>query len=441
MPKDEFYTKGVFLFKKRKYLAAINNFNNVFEGNLNFEMALLYKSKAHYILKNYEWAKLNVDKILGINPNSVNALLLKIRILLVIGPYEEALECGNKLLEIRPNKYWLQLAYIHERFKNYENALDCAEKELLYNPNSDKALRAKLVLQNALKYGENFYIPIVRSRLLKMIPPDEEIICSTSIRLSWKIKISDGKNFYRPGRGLLWHAISHYLHTEKDEGTFITDVLITPKGWVLLRPSMITEERDRMKKPFKFEYIPWKNITFISESEMTLNNFFKCELAHLPYFESVDDFENRKNSFYSEIKKIRHQYTKKCIENAIDYLKNNEYEKALQYVELGWNCNVSLPQFDLSNDLRDIESTLLKQKEEKRRQMFEEFESILINYLQQHKEQAFTSQSLMKRLKDYIRVPELQELFIQNAEGLLNKLIFNNKIKSTKREGDLFYFI
>ncbi|MFW9972942.1 MAG: tetratricopeptide repeat protein [Candidatus Odinarchaeota archaeon] len=444
MPKDEFYTKGVYLFNKRKYKAAIKNFDKILQEKPDFERALLYKGKSHYMLKNYEEAKLNIDKVLEINPNSVNALLSKIKVLIVIGPYEEALESCNKLLELRPNKYWLQLAYIHERFKNFEKALDCVEKALLYKPNSDKVLRAKLVLQNALKYGDNYYIPVVRSRLLKLIPPDEEVIYSTNIRLSWKIKQHDGKSISAMVT-LWWGAIPglihSFLHTDKDKGTFFTDVLATPRGWVLLKPTIIMDEGHRTKEPFKFEYIPWKKINFISESEMIVDNYFNCELDHLPYFESEHDFENRKYSFYTEIKKLRHQYTKKCIENAKDYLKNNEYEKASQYVDLGWGCNIPLAEFDLSDDLRDMESKLYKQKEEKRSKMFEEMESNLINYLQQNNKQAFTSQTLMNRLNDYIIEPELQELFMENVEGLLNKLTFNGKIKQTTHEGEKFYFI
>ena len=151
--------------------------------------------KALYAINNFEDAIISIDRALELNSSLADSWLTKMYILLRFNKYEEALNCCNEALKIHPNKYWLQMAYVHEQFKHFKEALECVDKALTLDPNNSKAKRIKFALLNTRKYGRNYYIPITRSPLLDIIPPEDEIIYSTMIEITWNVKFDPGGIF------------------------------------------------------------------------------------------------------------------------------------------------------------------------------------------------------------------------------------------------------
>ncbi|MFX1574260.1 MAG: tetratricopeptide repeat protein [Promethearchaeota archaeon] len=432
MTEDKFYAKGVNFYNKQKYRAASRNFEKVIQSNPEFEMAWLYKSKSLYALEKYEEAKLYIDRAIELNPTSVDSLLFKVELSLKFGSYEEALKYCNEALKIHPNKYWLQMAYVHERFKNFKKALEIIEKALTYNPNSKKLLRIKSVIQNGLEYGNNYYIPVASSSLLKLIPPEDEIIYSTNLRLTWEVGTE--LSFTRAGAGLLEPHSSDSIfigHTV----TFFTDALITHEGLALLMPSIATNE------PPSFKYLPWSKVSLSRKGKMILSNGITCALNPLWYYEPKEIFEERLKFFYPFIINRRYNYTKECLEKAKSFAELEENEKAIQWIKKGYKSNVFSPRFDLKDKLMTIEGSIHTKIRVDEKKMIEELDVMLINFLKINAGKAFASHSLLERLEKVIENSEMLEYLQNNIEGILNKLLFNGKIQSNQHEGELYYFL
>lgn len=148
--------------------------------------------KALYALRKFEDAITCINRALELNSSSADSWLTKMYILLCYNQYEEALNCCNEALKIHPNKYWLQMAHVHEQFKHFKEALECIDKALAHDPNDSKAQRLKIALLNGISYGKNYHIPIARSPLLDIISVEDDIIYSTRIRMNWKVKLLRG---------------------------------------------------------------------------------------------------------------------------------------------------------------------------------------------------------------------------------------------------------
>ncbi|MFX1574258.1 MAG: tetratricopeptide repeat protein [Promethearchaeota archaeon] len=446
MTEDKFYKKGIYFYNKKKYRTASRNFEKAIQSKPEFEKAWLYKGKSLYALENYGEAKVCIDRAIELNPTSVDSLLFKVELSLKIGTYEEALKYCNEALKIHPNKYWLQMAYIHERFKNFKEALECIEKALTYNPNSKKLLRLKLVMLNGLEYGDNYYIPVARSSLLKIIPPEDEIIYSTNLCITWKIRPEDQE---RASALTVLSALIHPLlasmemiiHIEQDKGTFFTDALITYEGLALLMPSIFTNEPDWKPKPPSFKYLHWNKVSLSSGGEMTLGSVLRCNLNPIWYYEPREIFERRKKFFYSYITKRRYYYTKNCLENAKSCTQREENEKAMQWIKKGYRSNVYHHKLDLNDELIAIEGSIHRKKRFDKKKMVEEIDVILTNYLKKNEGKAFTSHSLLEKLDNVIENSEILEHLQDNIEGILNRLLFNGKIHSNRHEGKVYYFL
>lgn len=213
------------------------------------------------------------------------------------------------------------------------------------------------------------------------------------------------------------------------------DVLMTYKGIALYIPP-IKEQLD----PVGLQYLPWNKVVFTSRGKMMIKSVFNCELHQEPIFESLDGFKQRYDTFHGDIRNLRHQYTKECLEKARSHAQLKQDEIALQCVEEGLKSNVYRPKFNLMYDLMAIKNSILKKQKIKAQKIVTGVEDLLINYLKTNEGKAFTSKSLISRLEDTIDNPDAHEYFKTNLEGLLNNLTFKRIILSTQKEGDTYYF-
>ncbi|MFX1315027.1 MAG: zinc-ribbon domain-containing protein [Promethearchaeota archaeon] len=444
MPKTKLsiFEKGRQLLKQGKYEAAIYNFNRVIKKLPQYELAWREKAKALYYIKNYEEAIICIDRALELKSSSADAWLTKMDILLQFNKYEEALNCCNEALKIHPNKYWFQMAYVHEQFKDFKEALGCVDKALAHNPKNTKAQRVKSALLNGIDYGKNYYIPIAKSPLLDIIPPEDDIIYSTRIIMDWKLKFPRGdfpKMLYTDtiidSIIMLESAISWLEGVEKDKGIIITDSLITPKGLALFLPDV---KRQELIGP---QYLSWDKVAFTSEGEMIINNVFFCKLHREPLYEPLDEFTERYKTFHNKIMKLRQLYTKECLEKASSYAELNQDEKALQWVKEGYKSNVFLREYNLSDDLMLIEKSILDKRRIEAQQIIKGLEDLLINYFVMNKEKSFTAKAILYNLRVYIENPNALEYFKKNIKGLLNKLTFQREriLQSEQKDGITYY--
>jgi len=431
MPEDKSYTKGVYLFHQNKHREAIRNFNKVLSKKPDFDMAWLYKGMSLYSLGNLKDGIINIDRALDLNSSLAEAWLTKMNIFLITRKFEEALKCCNEALKIHPNKYWGQKASVHEHLKHFKEALECVDKFLTYNPDNDKiGPRLKMALENGLKYGKYYYIPILTNPVLLTIPIADDIIYSSKMNIKWR-KVGESTRI-----PLLRSTL--VLRDVYDQN-LLTDVLMTTKGIAFLLPLAPSEEFKEISGP---KYISWNQVVLRSKGEMTLRLFFECKLQRDPYLESREAYEQRLNSFNDTIRKLRYDYTKNCLEEAKEFTRLNKDDEALQRIEDGLVSNVYQPSLSLSDELLSLKNSILRQMESEKRKMFEECENKIFDYLKLNEGQAFTAQSLMKRLENNFENSELMSFFKNNIQELLNRLLFNkNKtIHSALREGKTYYF-
>jgi len=70
-----------------------------------------------------------------------------------------------------------------------------------------------------------------------------------------------------------------------------------------------------------------------------------------------------------------------------------------------------------------------------------ELDAIIINFLDLNKSNAFTPESLLKRIKNEIKKPELLDFLQKNTEGVLNRLAFSYQIDMHEHEGVIYYLM
>ena len=254
------------LYKEHKYKEAIKNLDKALKKNQILAPALQLKGLALSGLKEYSKSLEFIDKALEINPSEPEWLAEKGLILSYLGRYEESINLCYQALKIQPNKYWLIVANIHERFKNFEVALECVEKALVNEPNSKWVNLVKHAIVDGIKYGENYYIPITTTGLILKLPPEDIIIYTTRIKIK------------RLNQDLL------------------TDAIITNNGIICYVPLT------------GIGYISWDKIRFKSKDSFTFSGF-KCELLWEPRYESSKEFKARSKKFKEVIYQLREETT------------------------------------------------------------------------------------------------------------------------------------
>lgn len=228
------------------------------------------------------------------------------------GKYEEALKCYNQANLLQPNGHWLELAWLHEHFKNFNQALDCIEEAIKFNPNEPYLQRVKLSIVNGIKYGQNFHIPVSTSIFLKKIPPEDEIIYSTRLKIIYEKPYGTrGKKRYKLN----------------------SDALMTHQGFVSIFPT------------WGIRYVSWGLVKFpISTSNKPMKgkmrvSLFKIKLIRAPSHESEEQFKLRFAEFPNIILELRLQKTKELLDKVKDYVKFNDYENAFLCIENTIRCN------------------------------------------------------------------------------------------------------
>lgn len=271
--KDENYylSLGKELYNKRNFQEALKEFDRALKKKENFTPALYYKGVTLSDLKQYSKALEFINKALELDSSEPGWLASKAIVLMNLGRYEDSLNFGYQALQMHPNKYWWHIASIHAYFKKFEDALECIEKALNQTPEYALLQRVKAAIIDGLKYGENYYIPIARSLLLKLVPFEDTIIYTTCI----KIKLLNGN--------------------------FLTDAIITNNALICMVPYVLDSRNF---------YISWDRIVFISKKSFKFSGF-RCKLHRDPHYESKEEFKNRSKSFRDTIFQLREDMKKK----------------------------------------------------------------------------------------------------------------------------------
>ncbi|MFX1574539.1 MAG: tetratricopeptide repeat protein [Promethearchaeota archaeon] len=415
MPEDNTYKEGYQLYLQKKYKSAIRKFDKVIKKDPDFDLAWIYKGMSYYFMRKYDFAKKSAERALELNPSIPEPWKIKINILIEDGDYEEAIKNCQEALTIGVNEVWLQLAFVYEYRKNYKEALECAKKALIYDPSNKIIHRVKLVLENALKFGKYYYKPVTRSPLLMVIPPEDDIIYSTIMKITWR---GPRKKTTRIGTKLVYEK---FMQT--------TDVLMTHKGFAL-------------NKPYKgYYYESWSNADFSLRGKMTIAPAFDCKLIRDPRFETEETYARRYSAFHHLIINLRYKYSQECLEKARIFEQQNDLTNGLKNAEAGLSSNVKTPEkYNLYKELKNVKSTILEKQLNETEKYSNKVDEKLANYFNSNKGRAFTIQALLNRLEDIIEDSEARDYCRRNIENILARLIFNGTIKGTKKEGITYFF-
>jgi hypothetical protein len=186
-------------------------------------------------------------------------------------------------MKLEPNKFWFQIAQVHERFKNYKEAIDCIDKVLTLDPTNEAAQRYKVALLNGLKYGENYFIPLATvGTLLWSIPPNKEIIYATNMDLSF---------------------FPAYVGKNTSKRRVSTNALFTDEGVVCSFPIA----RSRTLKP---TFIPFSQIRFPKMTHMAVGpkgpyQPFTFRLSRVSFYEKLNNFTSRSRVFKEKMRNVQ----------------------------------------------------------------------------------------------------------------------------------------
>ena len=253
----------------------------------------------------------------------------------------------------------------------------------------------------------NYYVPINDS-LKVIIPVDQEIIYSTHISVRYDIKnLSKGRGKKSVIVGLLTGSIAGAVITSamnsSFNGIYYTDVLMTKEGIALNLPTFYWYNNGtKMKRnPPSPHYKFWRNIHFPmyigGDGPFVLNSTYICNLCHVKKYGSKQQFNIHKNKFYNDIPQLRDEYVLKYLKKAQSSVSLNNKQK-------------------------------------------EEIGQYLLKFFQAHPGNAFTKESLLKRLQDEIDNQEWLEYLEIDIRGGLNKLLFKGEIEYNRHEGRIYYF-
>jgi hypothetical protein len=300
-----------------------------------------------------------------------------------------------------------------------------------------------------LPNSKKLYVPIDREDLDKIIPQQEEVLYSTNMQIRYKIQkrpeelLMGNKSSLAFG-GLPGVGISHLMSREMNtfQGKYFTDVLITSEGIALNLPTFeLNKRKNQFKRlPPSSHYVPWKQIKLAKNGNITVDAVFKGEINFLSEFETENEFQSRKKSFYGDICKLRFELTSIYLHKAQGAITAEDFQLALNWIERGFRCNPYGSEWDLMEDLTSVKSIIAKAESNKRLHLMGEVEEQLVNFLSSQPGKAFTLKSLLKRLTESLEEPDVVKMLEKNIEGILNRLTFEDKIKSSQHEGNWFYF-
>ena len=285
---NELFKKGILFLGKKKFRKARKAFSASIKNTPDYDLAWFYKAIAligisyENILRDYfsakkyfKEAKVCLDKSLGLNPKNGDAWIYMSEVLSFIGTYEEAIRCCLEALKLEPYKYLIQTAQVHERFKRYKEALECVEKVLTLDPSNKIAQQFKILFTDGLKYGSHFYIPsFMFGPLIWERLPREEIVYITSMS-------GVRKRFYSTVRG------------NKVRRTYFNAIVLCSRSGFIFS-----------SKRFKPTHMSWSDAKFTKFGKIKIGKVIRdlesytFELQKCPFFESDEEYLNRRSNFY-----------------------------------------------------------------------------------------------------------------------------------------------
>lgn len=308
------YDDGMELLDQEKYYKAIYKFNKAIKENPESSDAWHGKGCALFAYNNispkrrtpkkYEEAMKYIDKAIELNPKKKNYWFHKIQILNLIGPYEDAVKSCYEALRIEPNKFWLETAITHDCFKHYQEAIECIDKHRLNLPQGqnkftlleqiEQVKKMKSGLESGLKYGDNFYVPVIEAllQLSKAIPLKSEIIYSTKMKITWT-------SHYTRYRG----------QPQKHTAWLITKVLITPEGFACWFPTRRRPSSKSISPNHSPVFIPWSEARLPRRGHIKVGfkgeDAFIFRLVGSKLRESEREFSLRAKTFQNDIRRLR----------------------------------------------------------------------------------------------------------------------------------------
>lgn len=293
--EKDYFKQGILYLNEERVGKASKAFKKLTKERPDFEEAWLYRAQALIGRVIYPFHNSNItgierehsylrdanncfDRALELNPNNIEVWLGKAMVSYFIGTYEETLKYCNEAMKLEPNKFWLQIAQVHERFKHFKEGIECIEKALSLDPLNEAAQRYKVGLENGLRYGTDYFLPLATAgALLWSVPPNEEIKYTTSMTVI----------FYSGPTKNPWRRRRNILFT--DEGIYCNFPIL--------------------RSPFMFKptFIPFSEIRFPKLAQMAFGpkgprQPIIFRLSRVSFFESIVDYNSRSRDFKKKIK-------------------------------------------------------------------------------------------------------------------------------------------
>lgn len=447
MKENKKFTEGLSSFNQGKFKKAREKFSTVIKEDPSNARAWQYAAMTLYKLRMYEEARTQITKAYELDPQSIEICFEFIKILLKTGPYEELLQFCQENQKLDPKRFKYKLIEVHERLKRYTPALEHLNDLLTLQSEDSYLLRLKDYLSQGERNCHNYYISVIQSGLLPHIPIGEEIIYSSNMKIHWEIII--------PLQDRKWSSVANFISEISHSVDFIldmvdeavgdktirgerfTDVLMTHEGIIFRKQN--SKKKNEVIAP---QFIPWRNIKVEKNSTLVIDDYLKFDFISSPSYESNSSFIVRKQKFYDYIIAKRYQYTKKCLEKLIKYVKDFRDADAQEWLNRGNNSNIWHSDYNLGKQLAEAFDPAKVRLRRLEKEVSEKAENIILTYLNENKGKAFTSISLGKRIGEIIKDSKILSYVNKNLDGILNRLVYSGRIKSdTHYSTQLFYFI
>lgn len=114
----------------------INQLNELIRNNKEFPMAYAQRAYQHFLEGNYQFAILDYDSALMLDPDNLTYLLERGMLLIKIKDYEKAIIDFNAVLDYEPDnaRAWFNLANAYYLKKEYSASLECYNQAIDLNP-------------------------------------------------------------------------------------------------------------------------------------------------------------------------------------------------------------------------------------------------------------------------------------------------------------------
>ena len=439
--------KGLKRFNQGNFKKANEIFAAAIKKNPSNARAWQYNAMTLYKLGMYEEACIQIKKAHEISPRSIEICFEYIKIHLKIGTYGELLQFCQENQKLDPESFKYKFVEVHARFRQYALALKQLNNLLKTRPEDSYLLRVKDYLMQAERNSSNYYIPVIQTGLLPLIPIGDEVIYSSNMKIHWEIIIPSSESKWAKVSDFLagfdFPDILDFILDVVDDvvehnvirGEISADVLMTYEGIVFMETN--PKKEGKLKVP---HFIPWREIKVEKNSTLVVKDQFKFDFNHLPNYESESSFKIRRQKFYDFIMAKRYEYTQKCLKEIKQDVKDFRDAEAHEWFNRGKNSNLWHSDHNLGKQLADAFDPAKLRMRHTDKEVSDKAEKIILMYLNENEGKAFTSRSLGKRIGETVEDSKILNYVNENLEGTLNKLVYNGKIQLATRNFGRFYY-